>query len=209
MNIYKQEKISSIFHRKIAPLFDQWNIPIPTALESALIENSRVITAVKGQYIAESGAGEEGYLIYLESGIACCYYYDSCKYIITRITRKDEILIDINTYLHGSVPIENIQMLEAGTILMLNYTNLKRLLSEFPILYPIIFHYFAQREKQHWAYQHLLKSAASDRVRLFLQENPGIATRISNDHIASYLNMNRTTFSSAYAKLRTGDQNNN
>jgi CRP-like cAMP-binding protein len=204
MNTAKHDRIKSIFRRKILPLFSKLNGPVTDDLETAIIEHSNIITAVKDQYIAESDEAEDGHLIYFESGIARCYYYNAIadKYIITRITRKDEILIDINAYLYGSRLADNIQMLESGTLITLSYANLKLLLSEFQSIYPAFLYFLAEREKQHAAYQHLLKSSVEQRVRIFLEENPGIATRINNDHIASYLDMSRTTFSSAYAKFR-------
>ncbi len=210
MNTAKQEKIQSIFRTKILPALIKLNGSVTADLETAIIENSKIITAVKDQYIAESGEAEDGHLIYFESGIARCYYYDATadKYIITRITRKDEALIDINAYLYGSRQVENIQMLESGTVITLSYTNLKWLLSEFQNMYPTFLYFLAEREKQHLTYQHLLKSSVEERTRIFLTNNPGIATRINNDYIAGYLNMSRTTFSSAYTKLRAGNDKN-
>lgn len=186
------------------------NGPAPTDLETAIIKHSRIITAVKDQYIAESGEAEDGHLIYFESGIARCYYYDALtdKYIITRITGKGDILIDMNAYLHGAPRVENIQMLESGTLMTLSYANLKLLLSEFQSMYPVFLYFLAEREKQHAAYQHLLKLNAEERVKMFLADNPGIATRINNDHIAGYLDMSRTTFSSTYAKFRAENDKN-
>jgi CRP-like cAMP-binding protein len=93
-------------------------------------------------------------------------------------------------------------MLESGTLITISYSNLKLLLSEFSGMYPVFLHFQAEREKQHSAYQHLLKSTVEERVRIFLDDNPGITTRISNDHIANHLDMSRTTFSSAYARYR-------
>ena len=210
MNIDKQERIKSIFRRKILPVFIQLNGSIPAGLETFIIENSKIITVVKDQYIVESGETEDGHLIYFESGIARCYYYDATadKFIVTRITKKDDVLIDTNAYLYDSKQTDNIQMLESGTLITLSYRNLKLLLSEFQSMYPTFLYFLAEREKQHSAYQHLLKSSVDERVRIFLADNPGIATRINNDHIASYLDMSRTTFSSAYAKFRADNDKN-
>ena len=210
MNIDKQERIKSIFRRKILPVFIQLNGSVPAGLETFIIENSNIITAVKDQYIAESGEAEDGHLIYFESGIARCYYYDATadKYIITRITRKDDVLIDINAYLYDSRQTDNIQMLESGTLITLSYANLRLLLSEFQSMYPTFLYFLAEREKQHSAYQHLLKLTVEERVKIFLDDSPGIATRINNDHIAGYLDMSRTTFSSVYAKFRAENDKN-
>jgi len=210
MNRDKQERIKSIFRRKILPVFIKLNGSVPAGLETFVIENSKIIRAVKDQYIAERGEAEDGHLIYFESGIARCFYYDATadKYIITRITRKDDILIDTNAYLYGSRQTDNIQMLESGTLITLSYAKLRLLLSEFPSMYPTFLYFLAEKEKQHAAYQHLLKSSVEERVRIFLAENPGIATRINNDHIASYIDMSRTTFSSAYTKFRAENDKN-
>jgi CRP-like cAMP-binding protein len=201
----RSDKLKRILSRKIIPAISLINGTVSTELESAIIQHCRIVTAAKDQFIEESGSNQDGHLIYFESGIARCYYYDPVysRYVITRITRKDEVTIDINAYLHGSPRAENIQMLESGTVITITYSNLKLMLSEFPGLYPGFMHFLAEQQKQHLTYQHLLKLPVEERIRIFLDDNPGITTRINNDHIASYLNMNRTTFSSAYAKYRT------
>ena len=205
MDTDKQERIKSIFRRKIFPMFIQLNGTVPDGLETFIVEHSKIITAVKDQYLAESGETEDGHLLYLESGIARCYYYDATadKFIVTRITKKGDVLIDTNAFLYGSKQAQNIQMLESGTVITLSYTNLKLLLAEFHIMYATFIYFLAEKEKQHAAYQHLLKSSVDERVKLFLDGNTGIATRINNDHIATYLDMSRTTFSSAYAKYKS------
>jgi CRP-like cAMP-binding protein len=205
MTTDKQEIIKSVFRRKILPMLINLHGSVPNNLEATIIEKSRVSTVVKEQFIAESGDTEEGHLIYFESGIARCYYYDTAadKQINTRIAKKDDVLIDINAYLYGSKQSEYIQMLESGTLITFSYTNLKLLLAEFQSMYLIFLYFLAEKEKQHAAYQRLLKSNADERVKIFLEDHPGIAARISNEHVANYLDMNRTTFSSAYAKYKS------
>jgi CRP-like cAMP-binding protein len=189
MNTDKQERIKSIFRRKIFPVFIQLNGTVPDGLETFIVEHCKIIAAVKDQYLAESGETEDGHLLYFESGIARCYYYDAIadKFIVTRIAKKGDVLIDTNAFLYGSKQADNIQLL----------------LAEFHIMYATFLYFLAEKEKQHTAYQHLLKSSVDERVKLFLDGNTGIATRINNDHIATYLDMSRTTFSSAYAKYKS------
>ncbi|MGZ3811863.1 MAG: hypothetical protein ACXVB0_19910 [Mucilaginibacter sp.] len=201
----RSDKLKEILSRKIIPAISKITGVISNEFEMAVIQHSRIFTAVKDQFIEENGLAEDGHLIYFESGIARCYYYHTIhkKYCITRITRKDEVVIDINAYLNGFRRMEDIQMLESGTLITIAYSNLKILLSDFPEIFPAFLYLWAEREKQHIAYQHLLKLMVAERARIFLGDNPGIATRINNDHIANYLNMSRTTFSSAYARYKT------
>lgn len=201
----RSDQLKGILSRKIIPAISKITGVISNEFEMAVIQHSRIFTAVKDQFIEENGLADDGHLIYFESGIARCYYYDTIhkKYFITHITRKDEVVIDINAYLNGSHRLENIQMLESGTLITITYSNLKILLSDFPEIFPAFLYLWAEREKQHITYQHLLKLMVADRARIFLGDNPGIATRINNDHIANYLNMSRTTFSSAYARYKT------
>ena len=201
----RSDKLKRILSRKIIPAISLINGTVSNELEAAIIQHCRIVTVVKDQFIDESGTNEDGHLIYFESGIARCYYYDSVydRYVVNRITRKDEVIIDVNAYLYGSDRAENVQMLESGTVITITYSNLKLLLSEFPGVYPALMYLLAQQQKQHFNYQHLLKLPVEERIRIFLDDNPGITARVNNDHIASYLNMNRTTFSSAYAKYRS------
>jgi CRP-like cAMP-binding protein len=208
MGTDKQEKIKSILRRKILPIITRITGSVPDDFEIAITESSKLFIGVKDQYIEESGEAQDGHLIYFESGIARCYYYEatSDKYIITRITRKDDVVIDMNAYLHGTPRVENIQMLETGTLITIPYSSLKMLLEKFPEMYPVIVYLQSEREKQHLAYQRLLRSTADERVKIFLDDNPGIATRINNELIANYLDMYRSTFSAAYAKYKAARQ---
>jgi len=204
METEKREKIKNIIRRKLLPIVISITGSVPVDFEAAVAACTKIFTGVKDQYIEESGDAQDGYLIYFESGIARCYYYDTAadKYIITRITRKDDVVIDLNAYLHETPRVENVQMLETGTLLTIPYFNLKALLEKFPEVFPVIIHLQAEREKQHLAYQGILRLAADDKVKTFLDSNPGIATRVNNEIIASHLDMCRSTFSASYAKYR-------
>lgn len=206
----RSDKFKRILSRKIIPAISLINGTVSKELESVIIHHCKIVTAVKDQFIEENGINDDGHLIYFESGIARCYYYDPIydKYVTSHITRKDEVIIDVNAYLYGSPTAKNIQMLESGTVITITYSNLKLLLSELPGLYPAIMHLLAEQQKQYFSYQRLLKLPVEERIRIFLDDNPGITARINNDHIASYLDMNRTTFSSAYAKYRAQKDSN-
>lgn len=200
----KQEKLQKIITNKILPCLEEINGQIPNGFQDDLTRCSRIVLATKEQYVVESGPAEEGQLLFFDSGIARSYYYDLSreKYITTQISTKNDVRIDMNGFLHGHNRKENIQMLESGVLLAITYSNLKYLLTAYPEMAPISLNLQAKREEQCQYYQHLLKLSVDDRVAVYLEDNPGITTRINNDYIAQYLDTCRTRFSKAYAKYR-------
>jgi CRP-like cAMP-binding protein len=156
--------------------------------------------AVKDQFIEVGGSFEDGNLYYLYSGIArSCYYGpDVDKPIISRIWKKHEVIFDVNCFLKSKNRNEAIQMLEDGELLSISYPSLKSLIETFPKTLSLLLFLQAENETYYKFYQHLLKQTVEERVRLYLNNNPTISSRINKDCIALHLGISRSKFSSAY-----------
>lgn len=200
----KHEKLERIFNLKIIPFLCKTIGILPHGLLEVLKSNCRIITAIEYQYIEEAGSAEDGQFLFLDSGIAQNFYYDRTKekYITNHIYKKHDVIIDVNSFLNQIERKGNIQMLEQGTIISITYYSLRLLLTSFPELHIIQWHLQVEREKQSLYYQYLLKLKLDERVKTYLEDNPGIATRINHNHIASYLGTCRSRFSTSYAKYR-------
>lgn len=198
----KQEKIDRIIQNRIIPFVFKIIGSVPKGLDAMLKSTCRLTIGVEGQYIEESGGAEEGHLLFIDSGIVQNFYYDQVKkkYITNYISKKYDVIIDVNSFLNHTERIGDIQMLEAGTLLSITYSNLRLLLANFPVLHVIQWQLEAEREKQAVYYQYLLKLKLDEKVKKYLDDNPGIATRINQDYIASYLGSCRARFSTSYAK---------
>jgi len=200
----KQETFGRIIQNKIIPFLYKIIGPVPNGLVEIISLTGRITMGVEGQYIEESGAAEDGHLLFFESGIAHNFYYNcgNRKYLTTHITKKHDVLLDLNSFLYQHGRTGYIQMLEDGAVFKISYAALRSMLQNFPILNIAFWQLQAEKEKQHLYYQHLLKLSLDERVKTYLDDNPGITSRISNDYIANYLDICRTGFSTAYAKYR-------
>ncbi|MBE9598016.1 hypothetical protein [Pedobacter sp. MC2016-24] len=200
----KQEIQRRIVQVIIMPFIQAVTKTNPEGLSDAVIHYSQVVHGLKDQFMEEEGAAEEGHLLMLCSGFALNFYYDIRlnKSVVTHIFKKYEVMIDINSFLNKSDRKGNLQMLTDGLIFKMSYHALRSLLVDYPILNVALWQFQAEREKQYLYYQHLLKLALDERVKVYLEDNPGIATQINNDCIANYLGTCRSRFSTAYAKYR-------
>jgi len=200
----KQEKSIGIITKCILPFLQRIVGPLPIGLPEILVNNSRVVNAVTGQYIEEAGAAADGHLLFFENGIARNFYYDSgsARFVTTHITKKHEVLLDVNSFLYGSSRPGSIQMLENGSVLLIAYSALRGMLLNFPVLNTALWQLQAEKERQFLYYQHLLKLPLDERVQVYLDDNPGITSRILHDHIANYLGTCRSGFSTSFRKYR-------
>jgi CRP-like cAMP-binding protein len=200
----KHEKLEKIINVKIIPFLHKIIGEIPDGLSEILKYHCKIISAAECQYIEEAGSSDDGHLLFLDSGIAQNFYYDDTRgrCITSHISKKHDVIIDVNSFLHQTERIGNVQMLEYGIVVSISYSSIRFLLTNFPVLHVIQWQLQAEREKQHVYYQHLLKLKLDERVQIYLDDNPGITTRIHHDYIASYLGTCRARFSTAYAKYR-------
>jgi|GEM_PF-1995103 len=171
-----------------------------------LLQNSKLKSFAKDQYLEESRSFEDGKLFYICSGIARTFYYDadSEKPIISRIWKKHDVIFDVSSFRNEADRTETAQMLEEGELLTIDYYNLKNLLNVFPQMISFLLCLQAEREKYALFYQRLLKLSVEDRVRRYLNNNPTLTNRINKDCIATHLGVSRSKFSSAYALYKQG-----
>ena len=200
----RQKKLETIIEMRIVEYLKDVLGDVPQGLSTTILSYSKLICGTKDQFIEEAGSPEDGQLLFFESGIAHTFYYSpgKKKHTTTHVTKKNEVLMDINSFIHRTSRQRNVQMLEDGIILSIRYPHLRALLSNYPILHTLQWQFQAENEKQHLYYQHLLKLPLDERIKVFLDDNPGIASRINNDHLANYLGTCRTGFSTAYSKYR-------
>lgn len=200
-NVLKGTKTQDLVCNEILPKLVLLAGEQPEEFTELLIRSSKLRPAIKDQYLEDSKAVEDGKLIYMISGIARTYYDDPVndKTIISRIWKKGEVILDIDSFQHEQERIEHIQMLEEGEILTISYTNLKLLLDRFPKMISFLLCLQAERERYSRLYQRLLIMSVEERVKLYLDKNPGIMSRVNNDYVATHLGMSRSRLSTAYA----------
>lgn len=200
----KKLRIDDIIRNEIVPKMELIVGTIAPQCIELLITNSKLRPVIKDQFIEMGGSFEDGSLYYLYSGIArTCYYgREVDKPIISRIWKKHEVMFDVSSFVNREHRTEAIQMLEDGEVLSISYPILKSLVDTFPKMLSLLLFLQAENEKHNKFYQHLLKQTVEERVRLYLDNNPTISSRINKDCIALHLGISRSKFSSAYTQYK-------
>ncbi|WP_316819266.1 hypothetical protein [Pedobacter nyackensis] len=208
-NESKSVRLEKIIKQEIAPKLEALAGPFTEKCIEYIISNSKLKQVAKDQYIEDNGSYEDGHLIYLYSGIAGSFYCPdlSSKTVVTRLWKKDEIMVDVNSFISKEDRIESIQMLEDGEIISIGYYQLKAAINEFPELHKLFPYLLIEREKYYIFYHHLLKLTVEERVNLFLKHNPTLINRINKDAIAQHLGMSRCRFSTAYSQYKLNKYN--
>jgi CRP-like cAMP-binding protein len=200
-NESNKDRLERIIRNEILPKLESIVGAQLSEFVDLLLQSSKLKNFAKDQYLEESRSFEDGKLFYITSGIARTFYYDtsSDKPIISRIWKKHDVIFDVNSFQNEEDRAETVQMLEDGELLTVDYYNLKNLLNTFPKMISCVLCLQAEREKYAMFYQRLLKLSVEDRVRLYLNDNPTLSNRISQDCIATHLGVSRSKFSNAYA----------
>lgn len=198
----KQEIQRKLVEGTIMPFVQRLLKGNPDGLTESLMQHSRIIIGVKDQFLEEPGPYEEGHLLFFESGIAhaSVLNQESDSEITTHLLAKHEVMFNADSFFNRSDRTKYIQMLEDGVVLSLSFPRLQLILNNYPQLYVLLFPLNVVQQKQYDHYQHLLKLSVDERVQLFLESKPGIASRVNNLVLAQYLGVCRTSFSTAYAK---------
>ena len=198
----KQEIKRKLVEGTIMPFIEQVVKVKPDGLTACLMQHSRIITGVKDQFLEEPGPYEEGQFFLFESGIARAFYCHSGTdtEITTHLFTKHDLTFDAAGFSNHTERIKYVQMLEDGIVFSISFLKLQVILDNYPGLLALLFPFTAMQQQQYDQYQHLLKLPVDERVQLFLESKPGIASRVSKELLAQYLGVGRTGFSTAYAK---------
>ncbi|MET1056471.1 MAG: hypothetical protein ABWY16_14280 [Pedobacter sp.] len=187
------------FRKRLATLCkDLTDQEMDEAIQS-LINNSTTQLYPKSGIAAPVNLDTGKYIFFVHTGIAYSFVNNprDKKLVVQKIWIKDDIIFNLNTFLHGTIPIEHTQMLEDGQLISISYTSLRIIINELPQLMSLLLHLQAEG---HLACQHfmsLINLSVIEKVRDFVRRHPTLVTRINQEIIASHLGMSRTTLSKA------------
>jgi CRP-like cAMP-binding protein len=138
----------------------------------------------------------ENYVNVIQSGLARVYFVRNNHEIIMQFSKENEIICSYESFLSGAASNFSIESLEPLIVFSITLENLEKLYEFSPKI---------ERLGRLVATQEYLTKAAFDydRVRVtskerfihFLRNNPELFQRISQKHLASYLNIKPETFS--------------
>ncbi|TKC62510.1 Crp/Fnr family transcriptional regulator [Pedobacter hiemivivus] len=194
-------RLEWLIREELVPKLEILDIYLREECIEYIILNSKLEHVAKDQFIQKNGSYVHGHLYFLYNGTAFGFYHNQRmdKTFATRLWQADEIIFDTNSFLNCEDRIENIQMLEDGELISINYDSLKVLLDKFPEVFALLPFLTIKFEKHSRFYQHLLKRTIKERISLFLDHDPTLINKISRDIIALYLGVPITSFNRAYA----------
>lgn len=199
-----QEALVRIVDKKIIPELSKIIGTIPDKFPAVLRQCSRVHSVVSGQILLDSGAANEGHLLFVDNTTLRSFYYDEKneRERTSRLGIRNDVIVDVNSFLYGTDRLEQVQALDDGKVLSINFANLKTILHDFPEMNKVLLHFKAASDKEYAYYQHLLKVSVDERVQIYIGDHPTLPTRINHDYIAQYLDIDRSSFSLAYKRYR-------
>lgn len=163
--------------------------PLPGDFKKALAKELQFVRFPKGHYLNQAlSISQHAY--FLEMGFAVTYHYHENRKIVTSFWKPGEIIISPKSFFEQSISNENIQLTIDGALHGITYSSVVKLFETFQVAnalaHKIISRCHAKSESR---IIDLHSLSAWDRYRKLIKEYPGIELHVSQDLIASFLNI--------------------
>ena len=135
-------------------------------------------------------------LYYIVKGGARSYYYNAGKEINHWFAFEDDIITSFYSFVSQKPGYENIELLEPGILLGINYVDLSRLCKENPSinqLYRLLLEENYLDMEKRFIETHLI--TAKEKYKNLIEKYPHILQRVPLGYIASFLGMTQETLS--------------
>jgi CRP-like cAMP-binding protein len=149
----------------------------------------------------------ESHFNFLHKGLTRQFYIYNNREINTQFTVKDDIVCSAYSYFSRTPSTYNIEAVEPTTLLSFEINDMEFVLAQGPnfiqwgrLLMNQLLFYKEEREKE------LLTYDATNRLQHFIDSKPELFSRLSQVHIASYLNIQPETFSKLKSSIQKIDQ---
>ena len=135
-------------------------------------------------------------MYFIENGIARAYYYEEDKEITSWFMKEGDFIISVHSFYKQMPSRENIEVLEEAVLASISYQDLHSLYLkhlEFNIIGRVLTeHYYSLSEERLFAMRQM---TAKQRFDFFIENYPGIITRVPLKQVASFLRMTPETLS--------------
>lgn len=149
----------------------------------------------------------ESHFNFLHKGLTRQFYIHNNREINTQFAIKDDIVCSAYSYFSRTPSAYSIEAVEPTTLLSFEINDLEFVLAQGPnfiqwgrLLVNQLLFYKEEREKE------LLTYDALNRLQHFLDIKPELFLKLSQVHIASYLNIQPETFSKLKSSIQKIDQ---
>ncbi len=138
----------------------------------------------------------ESHFNFLHKGLTRQFYTHNNREINTQFTVKDDIVCSAYSYFSRTPSAYSIEAVEPTTLLTFEINDMEFVLAQGPnfiqwgrLLMNQLLFYKEERERE------LLTYDAANRLQHFIDSKPELVSKLSQVHIASYLNIQPETFS--------------
>jgi len=163
--------------------------PLPADFQEALKNELQLVTYPKGHYLVQAQSPAH-HVYFLEKGFSVAYQYQRNKRVVTDFWQPGEIILAPKRFF-GQLPTnEIIQVTTDSELLSISYDSVLKLFEKYPVANflarDITADYYAKSEER---IVDLHTLDAWERYEKLLKMYPGIDLLVSQELIASYLNI--------------------
>ena len=163
--------------------------PLSTELREALTKVLKPVSFPKGHYLVQAQTAAH-HAWFLEKGFAVAFQYQGNKRLVTDFWQEGEIILSPKSFFEQWATDEIIQVTVESNLLSISYTAFRELTEDFPVVNylarDVTAHYYARSEER---IVDIHTMSTWDRYLKVLKTYAGIEQYVSQEVIASYLNI--------------------
>jgi CRP/FNR family transcriptional regulator, anaerobic regulatory protein len=148
-------------------------------------------------------------ICFIKKGLLRCYYLKDGKEVSSWFLKEGDIIVSVESFYDQVASYEYIQALEPCELFHISYLELQSLYGEFPE-FNFIGRELTVKYLKLWTRQlyNLRTHTAAERYQFLLEKEPEIIQRVPDKHLASYLDINKITYSRIKGEFCRGSGDN-
>ena len=184
-------------------IFDSMNIQIPDEelLNFSKLFNKR--TFKKGEFFIQAGDNSYDFL-FVTKGLLRSYYitFDGDEYIIA-FRKEFDLMLAYYTVMTGRPSNFYVEALEDTEVLVADFREFEKFYDQHPIWNKVARIFYSENYISKSAREeNLLLKDATNRYLQFVEDNPGLAERLTQKHIAQYLGISAISLNRIIKNLK-------
>jgi CRP-like cAMP-binding protein len=168
--------------------------PLPHPLLERLRRKVKFRKLNRKEYLLEAGHVNRE-ICFIKSGLLRCFYLKEGKEISSWFMKEGDVIVSVESFYEQIKSYEHIQALEDCEIFYISYEQLHALYNEF-MEFNYIGRVLTVKYLILWTRQlyNIRMMTAKERYQYMQERTPELLQRVSGRHLASYLDINESTF---------------
>jgi len=184
--------------------------PLSPALDDYLRYTLRPRTIRRKEILLREGDIAR-HINFVEKGLFRSYYMLDEEEVSSWFMKENDIFVSVQSFFFQSPSYETIEALEDSVIWGISFEQLQYIYKHYPEFHvhrgTLLEKYYALSEQRSYMTK---RQAAYDRYVYLIEKEPELIQRVNSKHLASYLGLNRSTYShlkSEYIARQKGNKN--